>query len=74
MRRNIAEPGNTRGFEGNVWIKAAGDSLMDDSLFLLVEQDNHPLLYSNVAVDLAVGVVEEADDGVLFLKSWNGHS
>ena len=49
---------------------------MDDGLLLLLQQLDQLLLGADVAADLAVGVVEEANDGGLFGRGregdWNG--
>jgi hypothetical protein len=41
MLRNVAEPGDAGGFEGDGGVEAAGDGAVDDGLLLLVEQRDH---------------------------------
>src|SRR5882672_10986121 len=41
MLRNIVEPGNAGGFDGDRGIEAAGDGAMDDCELLLVQQRDH---------------------------------
>ena len=67
MLRNIAEPWNARRFEADVRVEATGHGPVDDGLFLLVQQRDQLLLRPDVALDPAVGVVEESDDGNLFV-------
>jgi hypothetical protein len=47
-----------------------GDGAVDDGLLLLLQQLDQPLLGADEAPDLAVGVIEEADDGCLFGGRW----
>ena len=70
MLGDIAEPGDAGGFEGYGWVEAAGDGLVDDGLFLFVEQRDEFFLGADGAVDATVFVVEEAEDGGLFF--WRG--
>ena len=48
MRRNIAEPFDAGGFEGDVWIQAPGHRLVDDRLPLLLQQRNQLPLRLNI--------------------------
>jgi len=41
MVRNVAEPRDAGGFEGDRGVEAAGDGAVDDGLLLLVEQRDH---------------------------------
>ncbi len=53
--------------EADVGVEATGDGLVDDGLLLLVQQRDQLLLGADGAPEAPVGVVEEADDGELFL-------
>ena len=68
MRRYVAKPRNTRGFEVDVRVKAAGDSMVDSGPSLFLEQADEPLLGADVAVNKPVGMVEVADDGGLLCE------
>ena len=71
MLRNIAEPGDAGGLEGDVGVEAAGDGAVDDGLLLLVQQPDQLALGADEAVDLAVRVVQKSHDGGLFVLTWN---
>ena len=71
MRRDIAEPIDTRGLEWNVGVETTGNGLVDDGLLLFGQQFDQPLLGTDVALNTAVDVVEVADDGGLFSEGWN---
>ncbi len=64
----IAKPFNTRRFEADIRIKPAGDGVVDDGLFLLVQQRDELPLGPDVTPDSPVGVIEEPDDGGLFVR------
>ncbi|WP_245618570.1 hypothetical protein [Methanogenium cariaci] len=67
MLRHIPpQPLHTGGLEADVRVEAAGDSLMDDGLLLLLQELDQLLFGVDGAPDAVVGVVEEADDGGLF--------
>jgi hypothetical protein len=66
MRRHIAEPLDPGGLQANVWVEAPGYRTLDDSLSLLLQQVDEPLLSVEVAMDAFGGLVEEAGDGGLF--------
>ena len=67
MLRNVAEPGDAGGLEGDVGVEAAGDGAVDDGLLLLVQQPNQLPLGADEAVDLPVRVVQKPHDGRLFV-------
>ena len=73
MLRNVAEPVDAGGLEGDVGVKAAGDGVVDDGLLLLLQQGDELALSVDVEADAPVGVVQVADDGVLLLEGWDGH-
>ena len=51
MRRDVAEPVDAGGFEGDVGVEAAGDGAVDDGLPLLLQQRDELLLGGDVAAD-----------------------
>ena len=70
MLRSISQPLDTARLVG--WVRAtgadvdlAGDRLVNDDLFLLIQQRDQLLLGPNVAPDASVGMIKEADDGDL---------
>ncbi|SRR6266542_3218122 len=67
MLRNLAQPGHAGGFEPDVGVEAAGHGAVDDGLLLFVQQRDQLFLRPDVALDPTVGVVEEADDGILLI-------
>ena len=67
MRRHVAQPGHSRGFERRVGVEAAGDGVVDDDLALLFQQGDESLFGADVAGNAVVGVVEVADDGGLLV-------
>ena len=67
MLRDVAEPGDAGGLEGDVGVEAAGDGAVDDGLLLLVQQPNQLPLGADEAVDLPVRVVQKPHDGRLFV-------
>ena len=68
MLRYVAEPVDAGGLEGHVGVEAAGDGLVDDGLFLLLQQGDELALGVDVAADAPVGVVQVADDGGLLVE------
>ena len=52
-------------------VDLAGDGLVDDGLFLFLEEGDQFLFGLDVALDAAVGVVEEVGDGGLFGEGGN---
>ena len=58
-------------FKADVGVEAARHGAVNDSLLLLVQQRDQLLLRPDISLDSAVGVVEEADDGVLFRQGRN---
>lgn len=67
MRWNVTDPLDTRRLERSIRIKPARYRPLDDGLFLLVEQRDQLALGADEAVNLAVGVTQEAHDGGLFI-------
>ena len=76
MCRNFAEPGDSGGFEGDVWVEAAGDGAVDDGLFLFVQQGDHFPLGANGAIQSPVRPVQETGNCGLIVgrRYGNGHS
>src|ERR1017187_2223219 len=72
MLRDVAEPGDAGGFEGDVGIQAARDGAVDDGLLLLVEQRHQLLLRPNRPLNPPVRVVEKPHDGGLLVRRWDG--
>ena len=68
MHRDVAEPGDAGGLEGDVGVEAAGDGAVDDGLLLLIQQPNQLPLGADPAVDLPVRVVQKPHDGRLFVQ------
>ena len=66
-RRDVAEPGDAGGLEGDVGVEAAGDGAVDDGLLLLVQQPDQLPLGADETVDLPVRVVQKPHDGRLFV-------
>ena len=74
--RQVVQPLDAGGFVGRVGLAGADvdparDGLVDDDLLLLLQQRDQFLLGTDVAPDAPVGVVEEANDGGLFLRRWD---
>ena len=69
--RHVAQPLDAGGLQPHIGVKAPHDSLVDDGLALLLQQGDELLLGADVAVDEVGGVVEVADDGVLFFSGGN---
>src|ERR1017187_7036364 len=67
MLRDVAEPGDAGGFEGDVWIQTPRDGAVDDGLLLLVEQRHQLLLRSNRPLNPPVCVVKETHDSILLV-------
>ena len=74
MLRHIAQPLHARRLQPDVRIEAARDGAVDHGLLLLVQQRDQLLLGADVAPDPPVGVVEEADDGGLFVEGRQAQS
>ncbi len=51
-------------------IESASDGLLNDCSALFLQQANQSLFRINVAADVAIGVVEVANDGVLLGEGW----
>ena len=71
MRRHVPKPLHAGGLVGLVRLPGANvdlarNGLVDEGLFLLLQQRNQLLLGADVAPDAPVGVIEEADDSGLF--------
>src|SRR5947207_9042099 len=71
MPRNIAEPGDAGGFEGDGGVEAAGDGAVDDGLLLLVEQRDHLPFRPDRPLQPPVRPVQKTRDGGLFGKGGN---
>ncbi len=61
------------GFNRNIRVQSTCDCLMDDSLLFFFQQLDQLLFGADIAFDPAVGVIEEADDGVLFFEGREGN-
>jgi hypothetical protein len=70
MLRHITQPLHTGGLEADVGVEAAGDGAVDDGLLLLLQQLDQLLLGADVPPDPPVRVIQEADDGDLFINGW----
>ena len=77
---HISQPLYAGGFIGRIGLTGSDidptcHGLMDDSLFLFLQQRDLLPLGANVAPDASVGVVEEANDGSLFWEggNWQPH-
>ena len=66
----ISQPLHARGLQFHVGVQAPGDGLVDQCLPLLSQEGDEPLLAGDIPLDLRVGVVEEPDDGGLFVEGW----
>ena len=73
MLRHVPKPLHTGGLEADVGVEAPGDSMVDDSLLLLLQQSNELLLGGDVTTDASVHVVQIANDGSLLGEGWEGH-
>ncbi len=67
MPRDVAKPGDARGFESDVGVEAAGDGTVDDGLLLLAQQRDQLPLGADEPVDLPVRMVQKPYDGGLFV-------
>lgn len=67
MRRNLPQPRHTRLLHRHTRIEPTRHRVVNDRLLLLVQQRNQLPLHPNEALDAAVRVIEEADDGGLFV-------
>ena len=67
MLRHVAQPRHARRLEPRVGIEAACHGAVDDRLLLPVQQRDQAALGGDVAPDAAVGVVEVAHNGGLFI-------
>src|SRR5207244_13186991 len=71
MLRHIRQPLHTRGLQTDVGIEAAGDSAVDNSLLLLLQQLDQLLLGVDVTPDPTIRMIEEADDGGMLRWRWD---
>ena len=72
---HVPQPLDAGGLVGRIGlagadVDSARDGLVDDGLLLLLQQRDQLLLSADVAPNSAVGMVEEANDGVLFGERW----
>ena len=67
MLRHVPQPLHPGWLEPDVGVQAPRDGLVDQCLPLLLQQGDEPLLAGDVALYLLVGVVEEPDNGGLFI-------
>ncbi len=68
MLRHIPQPLHPRRLEAHIGIQSSGNGAVDDGLLLLLQQLDQFLLGADVAADLAVGVIKEAEDGGLLVS------
>jgi hypothetical protein len=68
MRRNIAQPANAGGFEADVRVETAGDSVLNDRLLLLFEELDEPLFRTDQPSCQRAVSVEEANNQPLLLN------
>ena len=69
--RHIPQPLHAGGLEPDAGVQAPRDGLVDQCLPLLIQQGDEPLLGRDITLYLLVGVVEEPDDGGLFIRWWD---
>ena len=70
MLRHLPEPLHSAVLHRGVGVKSLGDGLIDNNLLLFLKKLDQFLLGMNESADFPVGMVEEADDGGLFLECW----
>ena len=68
MLGHVPQPLHAGRLEGDIRVEAASHGAVDDGLLLLVQQRDQLLLGGDVAADAPVRVIEEADDGGLFVE------
>src|SRR5690606_10755560 len=73
MGGNMTHPRQPTFRHRHAWVESASHGLVDDGLLLLLQQLDELLLRPDVAPDASVRMIEEADDGGLFVRWGNGH-
>src|SRR5665811_530205 len=70
MRRDVAQPLDAGGLEGDGGVEAAGDGAVDDGLLLLLQQLYQLLLGPDIPLYPAIHILQIADNSGLFGDGW----
>ena len=62
MLRDVAEPGDSGGLEGDGGVQTAGNCAVDYGLFLLAEQRDHLFLRPDRSLEPSIGPVQKPDN------------